>query len=44
MLDHPFNDMNFNAKVDNQVFNLPDSSKIEISKEMFQVPEMMFHQ
>jgi isopenicillin N synthase-like dioxygenase len=32
----------FNQAVDNQVFELPDKTKLEVSKEMYTIPELIF--
>jgi actin-related protein len=32
----------FNQYVDNSVYELPDKQKLEVSKEMYTVPEQMF--
>jgi hypothetical protein len=34
--------LSFNPKVDNVLFDLPDKSTIEISREIHDIPEMIF--
>jgi hypothetical protein len=32
----------FNQQVDNSVYELPDKQKLEISREMYTIPEQLF--
>eukprot|EP01016_Furgasonia_blochmanni_P020756 TRINITY_DN2318_c0_g1_i2.p2 TRINITY_DN2318_c0_g1~~TRINITY_DN2318_c0_g1_i2.p2 ORF type:complete len:210 (+),score=30.70 TRINITY_DN2318_c0_g1_i2:699-1328(+) len=43
-LRHPimFFNRRFNESVDNTIFELPDKRKIELSKEIYSIPEMIF--
>ncbi|KAM3140792.1 hypothetical protein pb186bvf_007019 [Paramecium bursaria] len=42
--DQPIQNLKFNPAVDNQVFELPDQTKLEISVESYTYPEIIFEQ
>eukprot|EP01016_Furgasonia_blochmanni_P020758 TRINITY_DN2318_c0_g1_i5.p1 TRINITY_DN2318_c0_g1~~TRINITY_DN2318_c0_g1_i5.p1 ORF type:complete len:268 (+),score=48.88 TRINITY_DN2318_c0_g1_i5:527-1330(+) len=42
LLDFRIENLRFNESVDNTIFELPDKRKIELSKEIYSIPEMIF--
>ncbi|KRX07396.1 hypothetical protein PPERSA_03229 [Pseudocohnilembus persalinus] len=44
LLEFSIDNFNFNDAVDSTVYDLPDGQKIELGKEIYEIPEMMFQE